>query len=122
MSDDAKREPSATRGSFDPILREITDDDLRAFLDHVQATQKCGFCGQNALHPIRAQRPVGETGEMEASTKTPAFFAMPIQSDLEEGFEVRIPAYAISCSSCGYTLSLSAIPLMQWKKEQVHGG
>lgn len=116
MSDQEQESP--IRGGFDPILNDITDDDLRAFLDDVQGTQKCGFCGKNALHPIRAQQPNPETGEMEISATDPAFFAMPIQSDLEQSFEVRIPAFTISCSACGYTLSMSAIPLMDWKRRQ----
>lgn len=109
------------KGRFDPILKTITDDDIRTFLDEVQGTQKCWFCGKNSLHPLAAQQRNPETGEMVPSEGLPAFFAMPIQSDIDEDFEIRVPAFSISCSSCGHTLSMSAIPLMNWKRGRDDG-
>ncbi len=107
------------KGGFDPIIKEISEDDLRQFLDFAQVTPKCWLCGQNSLHPLRAQYRDVEKDELFVSKDRPAFVAMTIQSDLDEGFEVRVPAFVMSCSSCGFTYNVSAIPLMAWKRERI---
>lgn len=107
------------KGGFDPIIKDITDQDLRDFLDYAKGTPRCWFCGQHALHPLRAQYRDPEGDELKTSENKPAFVAMPIQSDLDEGFEVRVPAFVMSCSNCGFSFNMSAVPLMAWKREKV---
>lgn len=114
------QDKARVRGEFDPILKKITVDDVLEFLDSANGTARCWFCGQDSLHPLYAQEPDPDTGELRSPQNKPAFISMPVQSDMEGGFEVRSPGFVISCSNCGFSFNISAIPLMQWKRDQGH--
>lgn len=116
MSDEQKPD---IRGSFDPVLQDVTIEKLLTFLDESGAIPRCWLCGQHTLRPLQAQRPTSDSGDGNmVRVDAPAFTDFEIQKDRDNDYAIIIPAFTMSCSNCGFTFTMSATPLIDWMKKR----
>ncbi|WP_306168807.1 hypothetical protein [Halomonas sp. MMSF_3323] len=106
---------------FSPEIKALSASDIQEFLEHIEGPKSCLYCGAKKLAIVTAVQPRQDQRGIEITWEKPALTRRHVHEIPPSGFFLQIPAFHLCCSNCGYNMSFSVGPLLEWMRDREEG-